>query len=93
MLSLRIQKVKSRIWTVFSLEVWKADPFEAKWSVLAKTYSILCGDRDKAEDSLDTFFDDLFAFGAPCTVIDKLAAVESLLSGMSCSAVDISSVE
>ena len=79
MLSLRIQKVKSRILTVCILEVWKADPFEAKWFILAKTYSILRGDRDKAEVSLGPFCADLVVFGAPCTGINKFAATEVLL--------------
>jgi hypothetical protein len=53
MLSPRTQKVKSKILTV----LWKADPFEAKWSILAKSYSILRGDRDKEEVSLDKFLE------------------------------------
>jgi hypothetical protein len=51
MLSPRTQKVKSKILTV----LWKADPFEAKWSILAKSYSILRGNREKEEVSLDRF--------------------------------------
>ena len=53
MLSPRTQKVKSKILTV----LWKADPFEAKWSILAKSYSILRGNRDKEEVSLDKFLE------------------------------------
>lgn len=53
MLSPRTQKVKSKILTV----LWQADPFEAKWSILAKSYSILRGNRDKKEVSLDLFLE------------------------------------
>lgn len=53
MLSPRTQKAKSKILTV----LWKADPFEAKWSILAKSYSILRGNRDKEEVSLDKFLE------------------------------------
>jgi hypothetical protein len=53
MLSPRTQKDKSKILTL----LWKADPFEAKWSILAKSYSILRGNREKEEVSLDKFLD------------------------------------
>lgn len=53
MLSPRTQKIKSKILTV----LWQADPFEAKWSILAKSYSILRGDRDKKEVPLDRFLE------------------------------------
>ncbi|KAM0718073.1 hypothetical protein Q7P37_006405 [Cladosporium fusiforme] len=51
MLSPRTQKVKSTILTA----LWKEDPFGAKWSILAKGYSILRGDRDKEEVSLGLY--------------------------------------
>lgn len=51
MLNPRTQKVKSTILTV----LWKHDLFGAKWSILAKAYSILRGDRDKEEVSLDIY--------------------------------------
>lgn len=51
MLSPRTQKVKSTILTT----LWKQDPFAAKWSILAKGYSILRGNRDKKEVSLDIY--------------------------------------
>lgn len=53
MLSPRTQKVKSKILTI----LWKEDPFEAKWSILAKSYSVLRGHRDKEEVSLDKFLE------------------------------------
>lgn len=53
MLSPRTQKIKSKILT----QLWKGDPFEGKWSILAKSYSIVRGDRDKEEVSLDKFLE------------------------------------
>jgi len=35
--------------------IWKADLFEAKWTIAAKAYSILRGDRDKSEVPLDKY--------------------------------------
>lgn len=35
---------------------WHEDPFDAKWVMLAKAYSILRGSREKEEVPLDTFF-------------------------------------
>lgn len=52
MLDPRTQAEKSKILKV----LWKADPFEAKWAILAKGYSILRGDRDKEDVPLDRFF-------------------------------------
>jgi hypothetical protein len=53
MLAPRTQKDKSKIMTL----LWKADPFQAKWSILAKSYSILRGNREKEEVSLDKFLE------------------------------------
>ncbi|KAI6850559.1 hypothetical protein KC327_g648 [Hortaea werneckii] len=46
------QKAISKVLTAW----WHADPFEAKWAILAKAYSILRGGRDKDEAPLDEFF-------------------------------------
>ncbi|OQO00614.1 hypothetical protein B0A48_13104 [Cryoendolithus antarcticus] len=46
------QKARSKVLT----EWWKADLFEGKWSMLAKGYSILRGNREKAEVPLQEFF-------------------------------------
>ncbi|KAI7496777.1 hypothetical protein KC367_g6432 [Hortaea werneckii] len=46
------QKTISKVLTTW----WHADPFEAKWAILAKAYSILRGGRDKDEAPLDEFF-------------------------------------
>ncbi|KAI6843472.1 hypothetical protein KC340_g8527 [Hortaea werneckii] len=46
------QKTISKVLTAW----WRADPFEAKWAILAKAYSILRGARDKDEAPLDEFF-------------------------------------
>nr|QEJ80706.1 putative MAT1-1-1 protein [Teratosphaeria gauchensis] len=35
---------------------WRDDPFEAKWAILAKAYSILRGSREKEDAPLDEFF-------------------------------------
>nr|QIA97802.1 putative MAT1-1-1 protein [Teratosphaeria destructans] len=35
---------------------WREDPFEAKWAILAKAYSILRGSREKEDAPLDEFF-------------------------------------
>nr|ABG45907.1 putative alpha1 mating-type protein [Fulvia fulva] len=46
------QKAISKALTI----LWRADPFEAKWAVLAKAYSVLRGCREKKDAPLDTFF-------------------------------------
>lgn len=34
---------------------WREDPFTAKWAILAKSYSVLRGSREKDEAPLDIF--------------------------------------
>nr|ABK91356.1 putative mating type 1-1-1 protein [Dothistroma septosporum] len=46
------QKAISKALTI----LWRADPFEAKWAILAKAYSVLRGCREKKDAPLDTFF-------------------------------------
>ncbi|KAI5357558.1 Putative mating-type protein MAT alpha 1, HMG-box [Septoria linicola] len=37
-------------------QMWKADPFTAKWALLAKAYSIVRGSGEKKDAPLDEFF-------------------------------------
>ncbi|KXL47440.1 hypothetical protein M433DRAFT_51314, partial [Acidomyces richmondensis BFW] len=46
------QKAISKVLTAW----WREDPFEAKWTILAKAYSILRGSRKKEDVPLDEFF-------------------------------------
>ena len=46
------QKTISKVLTSW----WREDPFEAKWAMLAKAYSIVRGSRDKEDAPLDEFF-------------------------------------
>ncbi|CAK3780920.1 mating type 1-1 [Lecanosticta acicola] len=52
MLAPHTQKAISKALTIF----WREDPFEAKWAILAKAYSIVRGCREKKDAPLDDFF-------------------------------------
>ncbi|KAK4495319.1 hypothetical protein PRZ48_013650 [Zasmidium cellare] len=52
MLSPRTQKAISKLLRI----LWKADPFKAKWAIIAKTYSTLRGHLEKKDAPLDAFF-------------------------------------
>ncbi|CAK4033772.1 alpha1 mating-type [Lecanosticta acicola] len=52
MLAPHTQQAISKALTIF----WRVDPFEAKWTILAKAYSIVCGCRKKKDAPLDDFF-------------------------------------
>lgn len=34
---------------------WRADPFSAKWAIIAKAYSVLRGSREKEDAPLDEY--------------------------------------